>query len=244
MHDEESFVDPQLHDRLTLAVAPGCDHGSVPARLTVVDHPVLTHRLAELRDVATVPDRFRAVLAELSSIVAYEASRELLTRSVEVRTPLAAAVATVVDEQVLVVPILRAGLGMVPGIQAIIPNTEVAHVGMRRDEETLDAVVYLDGLPDDLSGRHVMVCDPMLATGGSLIRAVALVSERGATRISVLCVLASAPGVEAFSAAFPQVAVTCAALDPHLDGRGYIVPGLGDAGDRLFGPPPTSTAGR
>jgi uracil phosphoribosyltransferase len=208
------------------------------ANVTVVDHPAVTHRVAELRDAATVPDRFRTVLAELSALVAYEALRHLPTSPVEVTTPLAVAPGRVVTEHLLIVPILRAGLGMVPGIQSVIPETEVAHLGMRRDEETLAAVTYLDRLPADLTGRRVVVCDPMLATGGSLAQGVRLVAERGATDIVALCILAAAPGTERFSAEFPDVPVTCAALDPALDGRGFIVPGLGDAGDRLFGPPP------
>jgi uracil phosphoribosyltransferase len=208
------------------------------ATLTVVDHPAVAHRIAELRDVATGRDRFRTLLGELSSVLAYEALRDLGTEPRDVQTPVGVAHATVVSEHVLVVPILRAGLGMVPGIQAIIPETEVAHLGMRRNEETLAAATYLDGLPADLSGRRVVVCDPMLATGGSLAQGVRLVAARGAQRIVALCILASAPGVERFAAEFPDVAVTCAALDPELDGRGYIIPGLGDAGDRLFGPPP------
>jgi uracil phosphoribosyltransferase len=209
------------------------------ARLTVVDHPVVAHRITELRDVATGRDRFRTVLGELSSLLAYEALRDLGTRPSEVRTPVGVAHGTVVSERVLVVPILRAGLGMVGGIQAVIPDTEVAHLGMRRNEETLAAVTYLDGLPADLSGRRVVVCDPMLATGGSLAQGARLVAARGAERIAVLCVLASVPGIERFAGEFPEVSVTCAALDLELDGRGYIVPGLGDAGDRLFGPPPS-----
>jgi uracil phosphoribosyltransferase len=208
------------------------------ATLTVVDHPAVTHRIAELRDVATGPDRFRTVLSELSSLIAYEALRDLGMSSVEVQTPVGVAHGRVVSEHVLIVPILRAGLGMVPGIQAVIPETEVAHLGMRRNEETLAAATYLDRLPADLSGRRVVVCDPMLATGGSMAEAVRLVAERGATRISALCILASAPGIERVAGEFPDVPVTCAALDPELDERGYIIPGLGDAGDRLFGPPP------
>jgi uracil phosphoribosyltransferase len=205
--------------------------------VTVVDHPVVAHRVARLRDVATDTDRFRTLVRELAVFVAYEAFRDLQTTPTTVTTPLAEAAAATVEQQVLIVPVLRAGLGMVEGVQSVVPNTQVAHLGMRRDEATLTAVTYLDGLPADLSGRRVAVCDPMLATGGSLEQAVRLVRGRGAGRIDALCLVASEPGVARFAAAFPDVTVTCVALDSHLDQRGFIVPGLGDAGDRLFGPP-------
>jgi uracil phosphoribosyltransferase len=206
--------------------------------VTVVDHPVVAHRVGALRDVATPSDRFRAIVHELSVFVAYEAFRDLATEPIEVRTPIAPAAAVRIRSHLLVVPILRAGLGMVEGIQAVVPGTQVAHLGMRRDEATLDAITYLDGLPKDLAGRRVAVCDPMLATGGSLAQAVGLVASRGASRIDALCLLASVPGLARFHDEYPDVPVTCAAVDDRLDQRGYIVPGLGDAGDRLFGPPP------
>jgi uracil phosphoribosyltransferase len=135
------------------------------------------------------------------------------------------------------VPILRAGLGMVQAIQEIVPLTEVAHVGLRRDETTLHSEVYLNRLPRDLSGRRVIVCDPMLATGGSLTQVCDLVIERGARQVIALCIIASKPGLAAFTKAHADVRVLCAAVDPELNDVGYIVPGLGDAGDRLFGPP-------
>jgi uracil phosphoribosyltransferase len=209
-----------------------------PAGANVVGHPAVAYRLAELRDAGTGRDRFRVLLAEISALLAYEALPDLATATRQIRTPVGTAEGAVVDEQLLVVPILRAGLGMVAGVQAVIPGTEVAHVGMRRDERTLEADTYLDGLPRDLGGRRVLVCDPMLATGGTLGQGVGLVAGRGASQIAVLCVLAAAPGLARFNERFPSVAVTCAAIDPELDERGYIVPGLGDAGDRLFGPPP------
>jgi uracil phosphoribosyltransferase len=209
----------------------------VPLGVTVVDHPVVTHRVARLRDAATASDRFRTLVRELSVFVAYEAFRDLDTVPVEVNSPIGPAAGREVEGQVLVVPVLRAGLGMVEGVQSVVPRTEVAHLGMRRDEATLTAVTYLDGLPEDLTGRRVAVCDPMLATGGSLIQAVELVAARGAARIDALCLVASVPGLERVHRAAPAVAVFCVAVDERLDERGYIVPGLGDAGDRLFGPP-------
>ena len=157
---------------------------------------------------------------------------------VTVDTPVAdAAPARRVAEVVLLVPILRAGLGMVQAIQEIVPLTEVAHVGLRRDDATLRSEVYLNRLPRDLGGRRVIVCDPMLATGGSLGQVCGLVRDRGAAEIIALCIVASEPGLATFGADHPGVRVYCAAVDPDLNGTGFIVPGLGDAGDRLFGPP-------
>jgi len=204
----------------------------------VVDHPVLAHRLAQLRDRRTDGDTFRQLVTEVSGLLAYEALRDLGTAEVLVDTPVAdGAPARRVAEVVLLVPILRAGLGMVQAIQEVVPLTEVAHVGLRRDEATLRSEVYLDRVPRDLRGRRVIVCDPMLATGGSLAQACDLVAARGAAEVVALCIIASEPGLAAFTAVHPEVRVYCAAVDPELNEAGYIVPGLGDAGDRLFGPP-------
>ena len=206
--------------------------------VTVVDHPVLAHRLAQLRDGQTSSDAFRQLISEVSGLLAYEALRDLGTDLVTIDTPVADAVPVRrVIEAVLLVPILRAGLGMVQAIQEMVPLTEVAHVGLRRDEATLRSEVYLNRLPQDLSGRRVIVCDPMLATGGSLGQVCELVRDRGAAEIVALCIVASEPGLAAFGGLHPGVRVFCAAVDPDLNDAGYIVPGLGDAGDRLFGPP-------
>ena len=207
------------------------------AGVLVAEHPVVQHRLAALRDETTEPSAFRQVVHDLSALVAYEAIQDLATEQVAVRTPVGVAKCMRIAETVLLVPILRAGLGMVPAVQELLPYTEVAHVGLRRDESTLRSEVYLDRLPRDLAGRRVVVCDPMLATGGSLVQACDLVVSRGAAHVQALCLIASVPGVERFRASHPDVPVACAAIDPELDERGYIVPGLGDAGDRLFGPP-------
>jgi uracil phosphoribosyltransferase len=205
---------------------------------TVVAHPVLAHRLAQLRDRTTGGDTFRQLVSEVSGLLAYEALRDLGSAAITVDTPVTdGAAAHRVSEVVLLVPILRAGLGMVQAIQEVIPLTEVAHVGLRRDDTTLRSDVYLNRLPRDLAGRRVVVCDPMLATGGSLGQVCDIVAERGAQRILALCIIASEPGLVAFAARHPDVPVYCAAVDPELNELGYIVPGLGDAGDRLFGPP-------
>jgi uracil phosphoribosyltransferase len=204
----------------------------------LLDHPVVEHRVATLRDKRTDGDTFRQLISEISRFMAYEALRDLGTAPVLVDTPVAdGAPGRKVIENVLIVPILRAGLGMVHAIQEVIPLTEVAHVGLRRDEQTLRSEVYLNRLPADLAGRRVVVCDPMLATGGSLVQVCDLAIERGAGEVVVLCVIASVPGIAAFQAAHPSIRLYCAAIDPMLNEVGYIVPGLGDAGDRLFGPP-------
>jgi uracil phosphoribosyltransferase len=204
----------------------------------VVDHPVLAHRISVLRDERTDRDAFRQLVSEISRYLAYEAVRDLRLVDVAIDTPVAQGALTQrVEENVLIVPVLRAGLGMVQAIQEVVPLTEVAHVGLRRDEETFVSEVYLNRLPRDLTGRRVLVCDPMLATGGSLAQVCQLVRHRGATDVTALCIIASAPGVAAFVAAQPTVRLYCAVIDPTLNEVGYIVPGLGDAGDRLFGPP-------
>jgi uracil phosphoribosyltransferase len=206
--------------------------------VTLLDHPVVEHRVTTLRDKRTDRDTFRQLISEISRFMAYEALRDLGTAPVVVDTPVANGVlGRKVTENVLVVPILRAGLGMVQAIQEVVPLTEVAHVGLRRDERTLHSEVYLNRLPADLTGRRVIVCDPMLATGGSLVQVCDLVVQRGAREVVVLCIIASVPGIDAFRTAHPSIRLVCAAVDPTLNDVGYIVPGLGDAGDRLFGPP-------
>jgi len=208
----------------------------VTADLLVVDHPLALHRLSQLRDVRTDNGAFGRLVAELSTFVAYEALRDLRVVEHRVDTPVASGVACPrVEDAVVLVPVLRAGLGMVPALQALLPVTEVAHVGLRRDEATLEAEVYLDLLPPDLSGRRVVVCDPMLATGGSLVQVGDMVKARRAESVTALSLIASVPGLERLRSRHPDVTVACVAVDPALDHRGFIVPGLGDAGDRLYG---------
>ncbi|HXR54929.1 MAG TPA: uracil phosphoribosyltransferase [Acidimicrobiales bacterium] len=216
------------------------EHGALAdlAPLIVVDHPVVADRLAQLRDRDTDNFAFRRLTAELSAFVAYEALRDLETETGTVETPVATdATARRISETLLLVPILRAGLGMVPAITSMLSPVEVAHVGLRRDEETLQSNLYLDALPASLAGRKVVVCDPMLATGGTLVQVCDLIVARGAASIVVLCLLASMPGLRRFRDAHPDVLVACAGIDLVLNDSGYIVPGLGDAGDRLFGRP-------
>lgn len=211
--------------------------GAAAPGITVVDHPVLAHRVTALRDTRTDRDTFRQLVGEITHFLVYEALRDLGTGEVIIDTPVAdGVVARRVTENVLVVPVLRAGLGMVQAVQEVVPLTEVAHVGLRRDESTLRSEVYLNRLPRDLDGRRVLVCDPMVATGGSLVQVCDLVRARGAKEMIALCIIASEPGIAVFRAAHPSVRMLCAAVDPTLNDVGYIVPGLGDAGDRLFGP--------
>jgi uracil phosphoribosyltransferase len=206
--------------------------------LLLVDHPAVVDRVTRLRDAATPSNVFRQLVSEVSAFVAYEALRDLEMADAEFDTPVATGVSFPhIEEIVLLVPVLRAGLGMVQSIQELLPLTRVAHVGLRRDEVTHQSDVYLNRLPSDLKGRRVVVCDPMLATGGSLAQVCTLVAERGATNITALCLIASVPGLKYFHSVHPTVRVACAAVDLELDDRAYIVPGLGDAGDRLFGPP-------
>jgi uracil phosphoribosyltransferase len=208
------------------------------APLILADHPLVADRLAQLRDRATDNFAFRRLTSELSAFVAYEALRDLRSETVTVTTPVADDTeARRIAETPLVVPILRAGLGMVPAITSMLSPVEVAHVGLRRDEATLQSNLYLNALPASLARRRVVVCDPMLATGGTLVQVCDLVVGRGATSITVLCLLASVPGLRRFRVAHPGVPVACAGIDPTLNDKGYIVPGLGDAGDRLFGLP-------
>jgi len=210
----------------------------VTAAVLVVEHPLVAHRLTQLRDERTDSARFRQLVHELSTFTAYEALRDLATDAVVLDTPVERDVeGRRIAETVLLVPVLRAGLGMVPAVQELLPYTEVAHVGLRRDEVTLESEVYLNRLPNDLSGRRVVVCDPMLATGGSLVQVCELVASRGAAHLQVLCLIASVPGVERFAKSHPDVPVASCVIDPELNDRGFILPGLGDAGDRLFGPP-------
>ena len=203
----------------------------------VVDHPLAADRLAELRDVATTPTRFRAALDELSHFLVYEATRAHPFVETTVTTPLAEAPVRRLVDPPMVVPIMRAGLGMLSATLALVPDADVGFVGLRRNETTLLPDAYVNTVPDDLDGRWVIVLDPMLATGGSLVHALEMLMRSKAGRITVACVLAAPEGLETVAASGIEVEVFTAAIDDHLNEVAYIVPGLGDAGDRQFGLP-------
>jgi len=208
-------------------------------RIHVADHPLITHKLTHLRDENTDSPTFRRLVDELVTLLAYEATRGIRVHPVKVRTPVAKTMGVALsDPKPLVVPILRAGLGMLEGMTRMLPDAEVGFLGMVRNEETLMATTYADRLPQDLSGRQVYVLDPMLATGGTLIAAIELLLQRGATDVTALCLIAAPEGLKKVEEAFGErldVAIMCAGLDEKLNKKGYIVPGLGDAGDRLYG---------
>ena len=204
-------------------------------RVTVVDHPAVADRLARIRDVSTTSAVFRTLLGEIGAFLAYEATRLLPVHAMPVRTPLASTMGSRIVAPPVVAPILRAGLGLLSGFLSVIDDAVVAHLGFFRDPTSLAAVPYYANLPDDLRGARVFVLDPMLATGNSAAAALALLEERGARDVSVLCAIAAREGVARLSRAHPGVRVYACAIDETLDAHGYIVPGLGDAGDRMFG---------
>lgn len=207
-------------------------------RVVVAEHPLITHKLTVLRDKNTPSSVFRALADELVTLLAYEATRDVRVVPHHIDTPVTATVGVKIAEpRPLVVPILRAGLGMLEGMVRLIPTAEVGFLGMVRNEETLEPSVYAERLPDNLEGRQAFILDPMLATGGSLIAAIDYMFERGADEVIAVCLLGAPEGVEAVRAAVAQrnVTLVLGALDEKLNENGYIVPGLGDAGDRLYG---------
>ena len=206
--------------------------------VTVVDHPLIQHKLTLMRDKATGPKDFRDLLEEIAMLMAYEVTRDLALEDIEVVGPLGPAPGkTISGKKLGIVPILRAGLGMVGGILRLVPNAKVGHIGLYRDEATLQPVEYYCKLPEDLAERDLFLLDPMLATGGSASAAVEFLKKRGAVskNIKFLCLLCSPKGVEVLQQAHPEVDIYTASIDQTLNERGYILPGLGDAGDRLFG---------
>ncbi|MDH3195108.1 MAG: uracil phosphoribosyltransferase [Hyphomicrobiales bacterium] len=204
--------------------------------VTVVEHPLIQHKLTHMRDVETATGSFRQLLREIAALLCYEATRDLQLTTKTVRTPLAEMQAPVLAGKKLVfASVLRAGNGLLEGMLDLVPSARVAHIGLYRDPRTLQAVEYYFKAPDDLSSRLVIAVDPMLATANSAIAAVERLKARGAGNIRFVCVLAAPEGVEKFCAAHPDVPVVTAAIDSHLNEKGYIVPGLGDAGDRMYG---------
>ncbi len=207
-------------------------------RLHVADHPLITHKLTVLRDEKTPSPIFRNLVEELVTLLAYEATRNVRTEAVEVTTPVTTTTGLAISQPgPLVVPILRAGLGMLEGMTKLVPTAEVGFLGMVRDEQTLQPTTYANRLPDDLSDRQCFVLDPMLATGGSLAAAIQYLFDRGAVDVTAICLLGAPEGVEFVRQQFEgkDVTVVLGALDERLNEVGYIVPGLGDAGDRLYG---------
>ncbi|MBQ9846300.1 MAG: uracil phosphoribosyltransferase [Clostridia bacterium] len=201
-----------------------------------MNHPLIHHKLSILRDEKTSSRDFRTLVSEIAMLMCYEATRDLALQEVEVQTPVAVAkVKKLAGRKLAVVPILRAGLGMVDGMVNLVPSARVGHIGLYRDPETLMPVEYYCKLPSDISQRDVIVVDPMLATGGSAIDAITQIKKREPKNIKFMCIIAAPEGLEALKAAHPDVQIYVGALDEKLNDHGYIVPGLGDAGDRIFG---------
>jgi len=205
-------------------------------KFEVLNHPLIQHKLTIIREKQCGTKVFREMVNEISTLMAYEVSRDMPLEDIEIETPICKTTQkTLAGKKVAIVPILRAGLGMVDGVLNMIPAAKVGHVGMYRDEKTLKPVEYFVKLPSDISQRQLFVVDPMLATGGSAIMAMDMLKKRGARNIKFMCLVAAPEGVKALQEAHPDIDIYTAALDDHLNEDGYIVPGLGDAGDRLFG---------
>lgn len=202
----------------------------------ITDHPLIQHKLSLIRDKNTGKKAFRELVEEVAMLMAFEVTRHFPLQDIEVETPVAAAKCkTIAGKKVGLIPILRAGLGMVDGVLKLIPAAKVGHIGLYRDPETLKPVEYYGKLPSDVEDRELIVIDPMLATGGSAVTAVEFLKKRGARNIKLMCLVAAPEGVETLQQAHPDVDIFAAAVDTCLNDHGYIVPGLGDAGDRLFG---------
>ena len=205
-------------------------------KVHILDHPLLQHKVSILRDENTGVKEFREVVSEIASLMCYEATRDLPLEDVEIKTPVAVAkVKSLAGKKLAIVPVLRAGLGMVDGILTLIPSVKVGHIGLYRDPDTLEPVEYYCKMPTDIAERDVIILDPMLATGGSASAAIQFIKNYEVKHIKLMNIIAAPEGVERIRHDHPDVAVYCAALDERLNEHGYIVPGLGDAGDRIFG---------
>ena len=210
--------------------------GEQMSKVVVMDHPLIQHKIGIIRRTETSSKEFREMIGEIAMLMCYEATRDLKLEDVEIETPITKMTAKeLAGKKLAVVPILRAGLGMVEGMLAMIPAAKVGHIGLYRDPETLVPVEYYCKLPADCANREVFVVDPMLATGGSSVAAIQMLKDKGVKNIRLMCIIAAPEGVKKMQEAHPDVDIYIGALDDHLNEHGYIVPGLGDAGDRIFG---------
>ena len=214
------------HQRPAQAAFPG---------VTVINHPLVQHNLTRLREERTGPQEFRRVLSEVAALMLYEATRSFAVRPISVQTPLAPARGFQLEREVILVPVLRAGLGMLDSILQLIPSARVGFIGLKREETTLKATFYHKSLPPDLSRFEVILIDPMLATGGSAVAAMDLLAELDVRRVRLVNLVAAPEGIRHVRRYYPELPIFTAAVDQHLNDKGYILPGLGDAGDRLFG---------
>ena len=206
------------------------------SKVVVMDHPLIAHKIGIIRRKETGTREFRDMVSEIGALITYEATKDLKLQDVEIETPICkTTVKELAGKKLAVIPILRAGLGMVEGVLTMIPSAKVGHIGLYRNEETLEPVEYYCKIPKDCSEREVFEVDPMLATGGSAIAAIQMLKNRGVKNMRFLCVIAAPEGVKKLQEAHPDVDIYIGALDEHLNENGYIVPGLGDAGDRIFG---------
>jgi len=202
----------------------------------IFDHPLIQHKISLLRDKDTATKDFRELVDEVSMLMVYEVTKDLPLKEIEIETPMAKTKTNVLsDKPISLVPILRAGLGMVPGVQRLLPNSRVGHIGLYRDHDTHQPVEYYCKLPEDIADSTVIVLDPMFATGGSATAAITFLKSRGCADLRLVCLVAATPAIERMKRDHPDVPVYCAALDYELDENAYIIPGLGDAGDRIFG---------
>ncbi len=205
-------------------------------KVFVMDHPLIQHKLTFLRDISTGTKSFRELVSEIATLMCYEATRDLPLVNVQTETPMQITTTKVISGRKLAfVPILRAGLGMVDGMLNLVPSAKVGHIGLYRDHDTLKPIEYYNKLPPDIEEREVIVLDPMLATGGSAIDAIDIVKKSNPKNIKFLCIIAAPEGIEALHKKHPDIHIYCAAVDEKLNENGYIMPGLGDAGDRIFG---------
>ena len=206
-----------------------------PSPLIVFDHPLIAHKMTIIRDQETRHRPFRATLSQIAGLMVYEVTRSFKTEPVEVQTPVTSTMAEQLLGTITIVPVLRAGLGMIHGILEVMPEARVGHLGLARDEETLEPIAYLNKLPVDIDAGPVILVDPMLATGGSASAALTMLKDAGATDLRMICLVAAPEGVARLNKDHPDITIYAAALDERLNEKGYIVPGLGDAGDRMYG---------